>query len=499
MVGNFPCLKWVWVAAAVIGLSSATQAATLLDTSPDTIGLANPLTPQNTDSSQNFVTKLVLTDDYHLTGMDSYGLGASGGFGPVGTPVTIRIFTDFPGAPASLFAEISSTISISDLDGNSSSETFYARRHAAFSQNLGAGTYWIGMSGTNLHNLTQLLVNDAGITLPQTAVMNGQNLFFIRFAQTNEWDQASIRVYGDALPNVPLPAALPLFATGLGLMGLLGWRRKRSGWARGSVAAAAAALCASLALTTPSKAATVIGGSDLLVGAGLAQVESWLVNDPQLAYNGSLQFTNIFDKAAGNTAAQFHNAVDGQGPTVVLMEARVSGSTGPYQTIGGFNPQSWSQLGGYQLTPSVGDRTAFIFNLSAGDRRDQQVADSGGQFQTFYQLNYGPTFGGGHDIHIDNTLNSGSLVSLSYCANPASTCSWVDGGLNLLGLTNPIAFFLFGDPNLPVPKVTELEIRGMEVFTIAETAAIPLPGALPLFLTGLAGLGVLGWRRKRSA
>jgi len=28
---------------------------------------------------------------------------------------------------------------------------------------------------------------------------------------------------------VPIPAALPLFATGLGLMGLLGWRRKRKG------------------------------------------------------------------------------------------------------------------------------------------------------------------------------------------------------------------------------------------------------------------------------
>jgi hypothetical protein len=30
-----------------------------------------------------------------------------------------------------------------------------------------------------------------------------------------------------AIPEVPLPATLPLFATGLGVLGLLGWRRKR--------------------------------------------------------------------------------------------------------------------------------------------------------------------------------------------------------------------------------------------------------------------------------
>jgi hypothetical protein len=32
-----------------------------------------------------------------------------------------------------------------------------------------------------------------------------------------------------AIPPTPLPAALPLFATGLGALGLLGWRRKRKG------------------------------------------------------------------------------------------------------------------------------------------------------------------------------------------------------------------------------------------------------------------------------
>jgi hypothetical protein len=39
---------------------------------------------------------------------------------------------------------------------------------------------------------------------------------------------------------------------------------------------------------------------------------------------------------------------------------------------------------------------------------------------------------------------------------------------------------------------------GNATFT-ATVSAVPLPGALPLFVTGLAGLGLLRWRRKKAA
>jgi hypothetical protein len=41
---------------------------------------------------------------------------------------------------------------------------------------------------------------------------------------------------------------------------------------------------------------------------------------------------------------------------------------------------------------------------------------------------------------------------------------------------------------------------GMGAFVVnTSVATTPLPAALPLFATGLAGLGLLGWRRKRKA
>jgi hypothetical protein len=41
--------------------------------------------------------------------------------------------------------------------------------------------------------------------------------------------------------------------------------------------------------------------------------------------------------------------------------------------------------------------------------------------------------------------------------------------------------------------------QSFTVQIIGTVSSVPLPGALPLFATGLAGLGLLGWRRKKKA
>jgi hypothetical protein len=48
------------------------------------------------------------------------------------------------------------------------------------------------------------------------------------------------------------------------------------------------------------------------------------------------------------------------------------------------------------------------------------------------------------------------------------------------------------------PTPFSQDVNGAISLTV-DAAATPLPAALPLFATGLGGLGLLGWRRKRKA
>jgi len=47
-----------------------------------------------------------------------------------------------------------------------------------------------------------------------------------------------------------------------------------------------------------------------------------------------------------------------------------------------------------------------------------------------------------------------------------------------------------------LPPITSNDVT---VTVVPEVTQTPLPAALPLFATGLGGLGLLGWRRKQKA
>ncbi|MGX9784048.1 PEP_CTERM-anchored TLD domain-containing protein [Janthinobacterium lividum] len=200
-------------------------------------------------------------------------------------------------------------------------------------------------------------------------------------------------------------------------------------------------------------------GTSLLSPGYQAQLETWLGE-------GNLALTNIYSKAAGDTSLDFHKASDGKGRTFSIMEA--TNSSGKTWLVGGYNPQSWSSTDGMHVTMEDSQRTAFLFNLTAGFRLQQLPqyfnGDGIGKDQTYNQSNYGPTFGYGHDLYVPQDLTHGGSSFLYTYNYPGQSLT----GLSLLdGSTwhgNDVTF------------------GAIQVFTIS---AVPEPATYGLLLAGL--------------
>jgi hypothetical protein len=73
---------------------------------------------------------------------------------------------------------------------------------------------------------------------------------------------------------------------------------------------------------------------------------------------------------------------------------------------------------------------------------------------------------------------------------------------NLLPASASAPTTLHTDSVLIQPGTYQLwfaEANGLPAELIATSTVVPLPGALPLFASGLVGMVLLGWRRKRKA
>lgn len=234
-----------------------------------------------------------------------------------------------------------------------------------------------------------------------------------------------------------------------------------------TIKAGASAALVAIALTS----APVVRANGLLSAADEAQLAGWLGA-------GSVVLTNIYTKSAGDTAADFHRAADGKGATIAVMEAK--NSVGQTWLVGGYNPQSWSTKGDFNVTQAQHERTAFLFNLTTGAKHGQTPATPGieyvGAYQTYNALNYGPTFGIGNDLYVSNDLSHGFSLLYSY-ADPS--------------LSNSYTSLLDGSPF----AASNVTYGKMEVYSVT-LAAVPEPGEALMLLAGLGLLAVVR-RRKR--
>jgi hypothetical protein len=119
-----------------------------------------------------------------------------------------------------------------DVDANG-----FCCRHAAGGHGLAPGFYIPGPPF--LQELIGTFANSSGVIVGNPfAIGNGplsfsaplgSSMLLLGTNDSSYFDNSGailVSVTGD-FGAVPIPAALPLFATGLGLMGLLGWRRRR--------------------------------------------------------------------------------------------------------------------------------------------------------------------------------------------------------------------------------------------------------------------------------
>lgn len=138
------------------------------------------------------------------------------------------------------------------------------------------------------------------------------------------------------------------------------------------------------------QATSIIGGSSLINTSNVLQLESWLGES-------NLALTKVFSKSVdGASASAFHAKSDNKGRTFTLIQI-INGSD--VRVVGGYNSLSWTSMNSYNYSAAG----SFLFNLTSSTL----YAHSRYNHYVYDHVSYGPTWGGGHDLHINSSLTGG--------------------------------------------------------------------------------------------
>jgi hypothetical protein len=134
-----------------------------------------------------------------------------------------------------------------------------------------------------------------------------------------------------------------------------------------------------------------------------------------------------------------------------------------------------------------------------------------GEFHITVDAAGGSVLGGTSGVSLDSiniALDDSALVFDYQPSLDRLTVSGAVNGLATSAMTNDFQVFITGfasgAPTLSDAFFVDSTSRGLfesssGTVTVTAVAATPIPAALPLFVSALGGLGLVGWRRKRRA
>ena len=162
---------------------------------------------------------------------------------------------------------------------------------------------------------------------------------------------------------------------------------------------------------------TILGsftGGSLLTTSQMSQLNNWYGKANQgwkLCYSKSKH---------GASATTFHNQCNGKGASITVIKANNG------YVFGGFNAKSWYN-GSYD-----NHNTSWLYSLTRNTKHKNYRYP---EYGTYNGSSYGPTWGGGHDLHVPSAMVSGSTglghgyeCPTGYGYGSSQCYGWLHGG-----------------------------------------------------------------------